>query len=72
MKKPQSPCLRCTQRTTECHMKCPNDLYDKYVQDLKEYNKILIGEKLKDTPKRALWTKTRRESIAGRYGKGRK
>lgn len=72
------PCLDCKDRKVysfngkviTCHATC--ERYIDAVQRDKLRKEKICKAKLADTPKRALWTKTRRESIAGRYGKGRK
>ena len=72
------PCLDCKDRKVysfngkviTCHATCGR--YINAVQRDKEKKTKIYNAKYVDTPKRGKWTKTRRESIAGRYGKGRK
>lgn len=45
MKKPESPCLNCSDRYLGCHSKC--DLYDKFKQDIKLLKERSHKEQLK-------------------------
>ena len=78
MHEDNAPCLNCKDRkvysfngrVSTCHATC--ERYIKAVQRDRERKAMIREAKAEAGSKRIEWTKSQREQIAGRYGRGRK
>lgn len=58
MRKPQSPCEGCTDRSPDCHADCR--FYEWYQQEQEKYRAFLVSQK---NPEGVKYSKTRFERI---------